>query len=258
METQKVNLAQMQGRVASHDTDVAQMKVELATMKESQAMLLSQTADYAKELQSLRGRFEENRYTLDKTIKDLTTELELQRARIAGIEGKAAPAPVKDQPKPADTKGAADKDATDVSQPAGDPRTLYDDAHIALKEKRYDEARTKFQQFIKDYPKDPLAPNCYYWIGETLYAEKKFEDAVLAYDKFLQGYPKHDKARAALLKQGYCFIELGDVKTGKTILEMVVEKYPKTAEADLAKKKLDSLASKTKAPTPKKTDKKKR
>ena len=43
-------------------------------------------------------------------------------------------------------------------------------------------------------------------------------------------------------KQGYSFLELGDKKTGKVILETLIEKYPKSNEADLARKKLKELA----------------
>ena len=35
----------------------------------------------------------------------------------------------------------------------------------------------------------------------------------------LKKYPKSKKAPGALLKQGFAFIELGDNKTGKVILE---------------------------------------
>jgi TolA-binding protein len=41
-----------------------------------------------------------------------------------------------------------------------------------------------------------------------------------------------------LLKQAYSFIALGDRKTGTIILEKLIEKYPDSKEAELARKKL--------------------
>jgi tetratricopeptide (TPR) repeat protein len=81
----------------------------------------------------------------------------------------------------------------------------------------------------------------YFRMGETYYTEKKYEDAILAYENFIKKYPSHDKAKEAMLKQAYAFIWIGDKKTSKVILEQVIQKYPQSAEADLAKKKLEEL-----------------
>jgi tol-pal system protein YbgF len=91
---------------------------------------------------------------------------------------------------------------------------------------------------MKEYSQDELADNAQFWIGETYYGEKDFEGAILAYEAVLKKYPKSEKAPGALLKQGFSFIEIGDKKTGKTILEKVVELYPESREAELAKKKI--------------------
>ena len=59
-----------------------------------------------------------------------------------------------------------------------------------------------------------------------IYGEKDFEGAILAYETLLKKYPKSEKAPAALLKQGLSFIEMGDKKTGKVILEQVDRTLP--------------------------------
>jgi tol-pal system protein YbgF len=112
-----------------------------------------------------------------------------------------------------------------------------------------------FTRFVKDYPKEGLTPNSYFWIGETYFSEKKYEDAILAYEDYLKKYPNHEKVKGAMLKQGYSFLELGDKKTGKVILETLIEKYPKSNEAELARKRLKDLTS---AKTPAQTSKKKK
>ena len=69
---------------------------------------------------------------------------------------------------------------------------------MALKEKKYTDARKMFMRFTKDYPKEGLTPNSYFWIGETYYAEKKYEDAILAYEDFLKKYPGNEKVKGAM------------------------------------------------------------
>ncbi len=270
METTKSSMAQLQVRSASQDRDIAQLKEQLASMsrdtgsitaiKESQSSLLSQMNDYSKDLQALRGRFDENKYFLDKTVKDLMAENELQKARITALENQlkasqtpppAQPTAQKEAPK---TNGQnAEKAAEAAPKAPEDAAKLYDEAHIAYKNKKYAEARKMFERFVKDYPKESLTPNSYFWIGETYYAEKKYEDAILAYEDFLKKYPNNEKARGAMLKQGYSFLELGDKKTGKVILETLIEKYPKSKEADAARNRLKNLS-----PQNSKTKKKKR
>lgn len=266
METQKSTLAHLQVQVAAHDKELSQIREQITAMskdlntltaiRESQSNLLSQTSDYSKELQALRGRFDENKYFMDKTIKDLTAEIELQKARVAALENQLkeakprATAESKETVKPAGegtekVPGAAKgDDANTASKGPDDAAKLYDEAHIAFKEKKYADARKMFERFVKEHPKTSLTSNSYFWIGETYYSEKKYEDAILAYEDFLKNYPKHEKARGAMLKQGYSFIEIGDKKTGTVILQTVVEKYPGTREAELARKRLKELSPK--------------
>ncbi|MFZ6008169.1 MAG: tol-pal system protein YbgF, partial [Nitrospirota bacterium] len=252
--------------------DITTLKeYSLSAMKESQSSILIQTSDLSKELQTLKGRFDENKYFMDKTIKDLLSERELQQAKIAGLENELKELKSKISSQPAEKKESSavqegHKDA-EAAQPEAkdqkaadttDPQKLYDDAQIDFKEKRYVDARQKFEKFSKDFPKHALAPNSYFWLGESYYADKKYEDAILAYEAFLKKYPNHEKTKGAMLKQAFAFVEMGDKKTGKVLLEKVMEKYPNSREADLAEKKIAELLSKNNAGTKSSTKKKKK
>lgn len=257
---QKKDIDQSKGKLSDISKDVTALKeYSISAMKESQSSLVTQTSDLSKELQSLKGRFDENKYFMDKTIKDLLSERELQQARIAKLENelkevktkisdyleKKETADSRDNSKeanaiPAETKEAK---AADINNPL----KLYDDAHIDFKEKKYAEARRKFEKFTKDFPKHELLPNAYFWTGESDYADKKYEDAILSYESFLKKYPKHEKAKGAMLKQAFSFVEIGDKKTGKVLLEKVIEKYPNSREAELAEKKIGEMLSKNNA-----------
>ncbi|HEX8950042.1 MAG TPA: tol-pal system protein YbgF [Dissulfurispiraceae bacterium] len=247
-------------------SDLSTLKEQgFTAIKESQTSLFTQTSDLSKEVQMLKGRFDENKYATEKTIKDLLAERELLQAKIAALENETTDLKTKFSALAAQVKDAAiiqeQKAAANTNTPPGDssaavqqkapegvdtatPQKLYDDAQIDFKEKKYTDARHKFEKFAKDNAKHSLAPNAMFWIGETYYAEKKYEDAILAYDNFLKKYPSHDKARGAMLKQAFSFIEIGDKKTGKVILESLIEKYPQSTEADLAEKKIAEVLSK--------------
>ncbi len=255
------SLAQLQIQVSNNNREISQLKEQtgsIVAIRESQSTILSQTSDYSKELQSLRGRFDENKYFQDKTMKDIMSELELQKSRITSLEGQLKEIRAKQAEAPKPPADTADRPVADNSAPtAKGPELaakLYDEAHIALKEKRFSEARRMFERFIKDYPRESLASNSFFWIGESYYSEKKYEDAILSYEDFIKKYPNHDKTRGAMLKQGYAFIELGGSKNklaGKDILETLIEKYPKSKEAALAQKKIKEISTSKSAPTTK-------
>jgi tol-pal system protein YbgF len=121
---------------------------------------------------------------------------------------------------------------------------LYETAFSTFKDKKYKEAREKFETFIKEFPKNELADDAQFWIAETHYYEKDFESAILAYEVVLKKYPNSEKAPAALLKQGLSFIEMGDERTGKIILEKLGERYPTSKEAELARERIEGLLEK--------------
>lgn len=255
---QKKEIGQIKTDLSSLSKDVTTLKeYSLSAMKESQSSILIQTSDISKELQTLKGRFDENRYFMDKTIKDLLSEREVQQAKITSIENELKELKAKIANPPADkkeasypqesqkeTSAAAPETKATVAADVNDPQKLYDDAQIDFKEKRYADARQKFEKFAKDFPKHALAPNSYFWLGESYYADKKYEDAILAYEAFLKKYPRHEKTRGAMLKQAYAFLEIGDRKTGKVLLEKVIERYPNSREAELAEKKIAEMLSK--------------
>lgn len=239
-------------------------------VRTSQAEIQSQLSSLAGDVQKLSGRFDENKYHVDKTLKDFKTEIEVLKTQIAAVEKQLRDAkerigllegPPKrrgDQAPEEQVKEAETEKKPDASQKEGQPvdarvektpppadsHKQYEDAYNAFKLKRYREARDKFEAFIRAFPKDERADNAHFWIAETHFNEKDYEGAILAYETHLKKYPKSQKVPAALYKQGLSFVEIGDKKTGIVILEQLIERYPKTSEADLAKKQVAKLKKK--------------
>src|SRR6267143_1441576 len=60
---------------------------------------------------------------------------------------------------------------------------LYNLARQRLDQGQPAKARELFQDFMNRYPKDELAANAQYWLGETYYAEKKWNDAIVEFQK---------------------------------------------------------------------------
>jgi tol-pal system protein YbgF len=118
---------------------------------------------------------------------------------------------------------------------------LYKRALQEYQQNNYEVAIVLFKQYLRQYPKAPLAGNAQYWVGESLYAQKQYEAAIVAFDEVLRKYPDDSKVPPALLKQGYAFAELKDVRNARFFLQQVQQKYPNSAEAQQAAEKLKQL-----------------
>ncbi len=65
---------------------------------------------------------------------------------------------------------------------------------------------------------------------------KDYGKAVLAYQEVIEKYPRSPKYRSAVLKQGMAFYQIGKDKAGRAVLQDLVDRFPKSPEATVAKK----------------------
>lgn len=121
------------------------------------------------------------------------------------------------------------------------PEALYNMAKSYFDNQKFQQARKTFDKFLKKYPKSDKADNARFWIADTYYREQWHEKAILEYQKVIEEYSKGNKVQAALLKQGYSFLKLGENANAKLILNELIKKYPDSKEAKVAGKKLEGL-----------------
>ncbi|WKZ32368.1 MAG: tol-pal system protein YbgF [Thermodesulfobacteriota bacterium] len=123
----------------------------------------------------------------------------------------------------------------------GGAEDLYNKGFRETTAKDYSSAIQSFQKFLSAHPEHKLAGNAQYWLGEIYYAKGDMEMAILEFDKALKKYPGSEKTPASLLKQAFAFEKLGAKKEARVLLQEVIQKYPKSGEAGLARKRLDAL-----------------
>ena len=134
----------------------------------------------------------------------------------------------------------ADSTQAEMSEDAN-PKALYDAAYMDLSRNDFDLALRGFREYLKVFPKSEYSDNAQYWIGEIFYAKKEFERAYNEFNKVSTVFPDGDKVPAALLKMGYCLINLNDKAGARKHLETVIQSYPNSAEAGLARSRLGDL-----------------
>jgi tol-pal system protein YbgF len=179
----------------------------------------------------LKG-LEEKRKAQEEKMKQLEDRLKVPEEKTPGS------APKQMESEKLASAREASAELKGISTGMGD---LYKDAYETLHKGDLEGARRKFEAFLKQYPNTELSDNAQFWIGETYYLKKDYERAILEYEKAIVKYPEGDKIPSALFKQALAFFELGDKTNARNLLRRVIEKYPRSEQADMAKKKLETM-----------------
>jgi tol-pal system protein YbgF len=218
----------------------------------------SRLGDIEDQMRTLTGRVEELSHKIDQTNQDLqtyksNTDLRFQDigsgagagAAATPAAGGAAPqaggAPEKLTPgaaAPAEKQAAQQAEAKPtVTLPTGTPQVQYDFAIDLLKRGEFPQARDALKQFLADHPKDALAGNAQYWLGETYYVQGQYKDAA---DSFLKGYTtysKSSKAPDSLLKLGMTLSQLGQKDAACATFGQLKQQFPQASPAVTARAK---------------------
>ncbi len=138
------------------------------------------------------------------------------------------------RPGPVTSNQVAAVPGATVALPDGTPKQQYDFAFEFLKRQDYPKAEASLRDFLKRHPKDPLAGNAQYWLGETYYVRGDFQQAAVEFMAGYQNYPKTNKAPDNLLKLGMSMAKLDQSQGACTALGRLTKDYP-DAPADLLK-----------------------
>lgn len=92
---------------------------------------------------------------------------------------------------------------------AASPRELYDVAYAHVLRKEYERAEMGFRQFLQSYPRDRLAPDATFWLGESYLQRQRYREAAEQFLKISREYPKAGKGADSMLKLGMALNGLG-------------------------------------------------
>ena len=253
----------------ARDLDERLKRIERLIESEGLVKLFEEVESLGVEIRGLRGQLEMQAHTINQLKerqRDLYLDVDqrLQRVESAAPaqaatsspqqppEAPAAPAGSAAASLPADTPSAAPQPSSaagtagaDAAATAGvDPfaeQQAYQGAFELLKTGDYEEAAAAFRQFITTYPTGSYADNAQYWLGETHYITRRFDLALQEFQHLVSTYPGSQKLTGALLKIGYTHNELGNKAEAERVLTDLRSRYPESAAAKLALKKLQEI-----------------
>jgi tol-pal system protein YbgF len=99
-------------------------------------------------------------------------------------------------------------------------------------------ARRAFEQFLQTYPNDALAPDAHYYLADIMVQENRLEEAIRAFLRVPELFPTARKVPEALYRVGVLYLELNQQADARAYLERVVNSYPDSGAAVLARERL--------------------
>lgn len=122
-----------------------------------------------------------------------------------------------------------------------DPRALYQAALQQFRRGSYGTARGGLQAFLSRHPDHELAPDAQFYVAETWAEEGEARRALDAYGRVVELFPDSPRAASALYKSGLAELERGNVGDARVFFRRVVNGYPDSDEATLARDQLDRI-----------------
>jgi tol-pal system protein YbgF len=111
------------------------------------------------------------------------------------------------------------------------PREIYDSAFAAINARQYEQAEMGFRQFLQSNPRDRLAPNAIYWLGESYFRRNQHKDAAEQFLKVTTDHSRTGIAPEAMLKLGMSLNALGARDQACATYAQLGVKYPQAAQA---------------------------
>jgi tol-pal system protein YbgF len=130
---------------------------------------------------------------------------------------------------------------TDAAGGEDQVREVYDAALNQYQRGTLGAARLGFRQIVDQYGSHELAPEARYYLAEILQREGSLEEAIEAFDEIAQFHPTAPRVPDALYRVGLLHLELGNREEAEQSLERVVNTWPDSMAADLARDELRDL-----------------
>jgi TolA-binding protein len=190
--------------------------------------------------------------TLSTELGRMSTRLDELSQRIETLSRELASRPA---PGPSSGGPAPGTAGTPRSSGGPTPQQAYQAAYLDFSKGNYPLAVAGFREFVRRYPDAALADQAQYWVGESLFSQaraslaagqtdkatRELEQAVQEFRRVSLNYPRGDKVPTALYKEALALLELKQTRLAQTRLQYLLDNFPQSEEAPLARERLANL-----------------
>ena len=234
-----------------HGLEARLIRIERVVENQSLVELSSELERLRSETTALRGEIETLRFETensDSRQRELYVDVDNRRLQVARDAPRAfepPPSRRRSARRPLRRSRAGGQPAGGRRRrgPAGSDQQNYQAAFDMISARKYAEAGAAFETFLAAVPDEPARGQRAVLARRDALRARSIHQALPEFRKVLEQYPQSAKLPDALLKVGYCQIELGDRNAARTSLQEVMRQFPDTTAARLASQRLSSAAA---------------
>jgi len=181
---------------------------------------------------------------LQTTLTELLERIDVLNDRIARLEEERtapAPAPAPQVSRPSAPLVAAPQPQQQGALASAKIADDYRKAIMSYGRGAYAESRQAFQGVLDADPTGDLADNALFWIGETYFAARDYTNALRYYTRVTTDFADQNKAPDALYKTALVHEKTSDLALARKTLQQVIERYPYSTSASMAKQELQRI-----------------
>jgi tol-pal system protein YbgF len=197
-----------------------------------------------REMQSERSEIQRLEGSLARVHHTMSRFRERESARWIQVYRRLSRLQAAPSPSSAPPSEMAPAPAAAVAHPSGTGAApAYRSALHLIENGHYHSAINAFKIFRHRYPKSPLVANADYWEGAAKLQIQDFSGALRDSLRVIRDDPHSPKASAALFQAALIQLAMGHPRAGRQTLAEVVQKFPHSSSARLAREKLKSLGA---------------
>ena len=118
------------------------------------------------------------------------------------------------------------------------PEDQFQEAFDNIRDKKWQDAKTSFEQFISDNPDNQLSGSAHYWLGELYILEKNYREAALIFAEGFQKFPDSIKAAEMLFKLSQSLYQVEKTTEACKTMEKLIIDFPKNKIIPQTKKQI--------------------
>lgn len=222
---------------ARQDSLLMELRAQSLATQDTLRTTSNQLFDIRGQVVQLLRQIQSDQESLREMVREMQRSMVTMRDQLASSRRGGGVLP-----GPGSTTGGVMPGGRATGGAAEDPVALYNAAVEQYQAQRYTAARTGFELFLDSYPDDPeLTPFALFYLAETLVQQEEREAAVERYREVRERYPASDAVPEALYRMGLTFIELDREDEARDALERVVNTWPDSDAATLARVTLEEL-----------------
>lgn len=224
----------------SHDASAKAARDLLNQIKDDVGASLSSINDFKKRVQSRQDETDATFNDLVRKINSLGEKLDENTQRLNILAEQVSRLQLKTIEPDSSKAGAANAPPADKT---------FDNAYKDFLAGNFDMSLQGFQTFMRYYgDHSDKAPEAQFYIGESYYGLKRYNEAIKTFDELYSKYPTSSVSASALYKAGLAFMDLNNRPEAITRLRTLVENFPTSNEANLARDRLKLLGADVRSP----------